>query len=442
MIFSKKALRLAVIAVTAIYLTVAGAAQASEFHVAGGPSATVRGESTTKFSFRYTGLELETYCNQFLLEGTVQGGTPEQTTATELTVVPTIAGCSIVGGPLPIHTNGCKFRVTASQPESLTALVDITGCTGGKSIETTLNTFGCTITIPEQNGLSHITFENKTGPPKDVVVEFRITGIAYELHGIWCFGGTLTTLTQDGDLSGDVTLRSFADEGTQQVTKHGHQYNEPKAGQQQDFEVRKTPTGATITGEQTEQLNFKLTGSGAETKCTQGLFESTLSGDGKSPVTATEFSLTPRYTGCQTVGLSSTVEMNGCKYTVTGGQINPQTALVDIAGCTAGKTIVIKLTGCTITVLQQNSLSHITFEEKAGPPKDILANFTMTGIGYELHGIACLKPGSTTTLTLDGDLTGKVTLRAYEDLGTEEATHNSHQYEEALHGAQLDFLGL
>lgn len=199
-----------------------------------------------------------------------------------------------------------------------------------------------------------------------------------------------------------------------------------------------SPT-AVITGEQTNPPGdiFKLTGSGAETKCQVAKFEGTIEGGQAGQTTADELTVTPTYSGCKTAGLNSQVLMNGCKYTITGthnGQTLSKTAWVDVVGCTTGKSIEIKLTGCTVTVPQQTTISHLTFHQQGTlgqSQEDVKVTVTAQGIQYEFHGIAC--PGPTpgpTQLASDGDYTGESTFKAYADLGTDQVTKHSHEYTE------------
>jgi hypothetical protein len=195
---------------------------------------------------------------------------------------------------------------------------------------------------------------------------------------------------------------------------------------------------ASLTGQQVPNtpITFRYTGSGVETRCAQAHFEGTIQGQNPAQTTAQEFTLTPTFTGCQVLGLASTVDMNGCKFTFTNKQTTgltaPLTSYVDIAGCTVGQRIEHTLPGCTITIPEQNHLSHVAFQNTGGAPHDVDLNFTIQGMTYEFHGPAC--PGANTVLTNDGDITGKVTLQAYFDNGSFVAFHNGHQYNKLLLG--------
>jgi hypothetical protein len=168
-------------------------------------------------------------------------------------------------------------------------------------------------------------------------------------------------------------------------------------------------------------------------KCTQSLFEGTAPYVGGPQVTAQELTLTGRYTGCTGFGLAATLDMSGCKYTVTNkhsvtGHTTALTAYVDITGCTTGKTIEVTMAGpCLVTFPEQHNLGHIVFSNNpAASPHDVTANFTVTGITYEAHGTCPVPP---TVLMHDGQYAGQATFQAHQDKGVEQLTSNGHQYE-------------
>ncbi len=196
---------------------------------------------------------------------------------------------------------------------------------------------------------------------------------------------------------------------------------------------------AVLVGHQQVENVFQVTstlaeGKGPKVRCAQATFEGTV--QGKAPqVTTQELTLTPTYSNCTAFGQNATVRMNGCKYTVTGGQPEPLTALVDIAGCTAGKKIEIQTGICQVKVPDQSGLGHIVFENKAGPPEHVEAQATISGIAHEYSaGIGC---GHTkAAVTNDGTYHGKVTFKAFEDDGTEQVTELEHQFDRSVAGAQ------
>ncbi len=232
MIRKIKVLGIAVVALAATS-AFAASAQASELHATVGPSAVLTGQQLPNLpiTFKYTGSGLQTKCNEAHFEGTVQGLNPQQTTAQEFTLTPRFTGCTVGGLASTVDMNGCKFTFTNRQTTGITApmtaYLDISGCTAGKRIEHTLP--GCTITIPEQNHLSHIVYVNTPGGPHDIDAIFAIQGMTYEFHGAAC-PGVNTVLTHDGDISGWLTLQAFVDNGSVLAFHNGHQYNKLLAG--------------------------------------------------------------------------------------------------------------------------------------------------------------------------------------------------------------------
>lgn len=203
-----------------------------------------------------------------------------------------------------------------------------------------------------------------------------------------------------------------------------------------------TSEKAVLTGEQTTQLTSTLTTGGNTIKCTQALFEGTVQG-GSPQITVQEFTLTPIVTGCQAFGLAATLNFNGCKFTITNksaaGTTTAGKAYSDLVGCTVGKQLEAIVPGCTITSPEQNNIGHVVGVNTAGPPSHIEVNLTLQGITYEFHGAACAGPA--TTLQHNGDLTGKITLKAYKDEGSIQATHNGHQYQKLVDGLQVGLTG-
>lgn len=202
--------------------------------------------------------------------------------------------------------------------------------------------------------------------------------------------------------------------------------------QASEFHAASGPN-VSIFGEQTEQLTLS-TDSGT-TKCTQVLFEGTAPSSTSGTTTAQELTLTPTITGCTAFGLTSTVDMNGCEYTITGAGTPALTADFDIVcNKTAGKLIETTTLTCTVTTPAQTLSGHITFSN--GPGNHVNANFTVNGMTYEGHGFC---PGLTaTTLTHNGTYTGQATFRARVDAGAAQATHNGHTYQKLLQtGAQV-----
>lgn len=142
-------------------------------------------------------------------------------TVTQVTLTPEPSWCQVGVNKLTPKINGCKYvwKMTAA----LTAKLDIAGCTTGKVIE--FATFGCTITIPEQMGLSHVVFQNVAWMPNYLFIKQAITGLTYTQDGMLCPASNGTTKT-DGELTGQQSLQAsvWIKDTTGQSPITGHQF--------------------------------------------------------------------------------------------------------------------------------------------------------------------------------------------------------------------------
>jgi hypothetical protein len=220
------------------------------------------------------------------------------------------------------------------------------------------------------------------------------------------------------------------------------------AGSAQASQLHATRAGdVVVTGTQSTQHVFVT--SAGEVKCTNGQLEGTVPFTSGTQVTEDHITVTPTYSGCTGFGLAATVQMNGCKYTITGThtpvggqpQTNALTAWVDVTGCTEGKKITVNagFGGCVATVGEQHTLSHVTFTNVPGQLHHVTDKATVTGIAYELHGGLCGHP--TTVITNNGSYTGGTTLKAFEKTGEHEVTEHGHKFKKQTHnGVQVGLL--
>ncbi len=179
------------------------------------------------------------------------------------------------------------------------------------------------------------------------------------------------------------------------------------------------------------------------TVCPVARFEGTVQGQ----INVTEGTFTPTYSGNGTAQckfatfFNAQVVMNGCKYTITGqseGQTLAETAWVDVAGCTAGKHIEVRVAGglCTITIDEQNTLSHIRLENVAGSnPAHIKAIVTVAGIETTQDGSGC--PDGDNHHATNSVFQGTTTVKAFQDAGTDKVQKHEHQYTEHTCGQQV-----
>lgn len=204
----------------------------------------------------------------------------------------------------------------------------------------------------------------------------------------------------------------------------------------QGAQIHANTAGAntTLSGQQTTQHVIRITPpNGLSWTCTTALFQ----GSASTPKTAQEATITGQYTGCVFFGQAMTINMNGCKFTITGEGQAALTAQTDIAGCTSGKQIEMQTAVCQITVPEQSAIGgHLTFANAgAGQTADVNASITLTGITYQLHGAVC--GHAATVTTHDGTYTGSTTFKAFEDVGPLQVTHNGHTAAVRQAGAQV-----
>jgi hypothetical protein len=148
-------------------------------------------------------------------------GTTSTASGTELTLTGRYTACTLGGLAAEVRMNGCKYTLTGSA--ALTASVDIVGCTSGKKIEIIKG--NCTITVPEQTGLAHVTFTSEgTASTMDTLATATFSTINNTQTGSECPDPGLTS--SDGTYKGTVTFKAFGDGGTRSATHNGHTYQE------------------------------------------------------------------------------------------------------------------------------------------------------------------------------------------------------------------------
>jgi hypothetical protein len=166
--------------------------------------------------------------------------------------------------------------------------------------------------------------------------------------------------------------------------------------------------GTKIEGVQSTAQKLTLA-EGVTVKCTTSTLTAPVSAG-----TVTEATATPTYSGCTLAGLSATIETHSCTYTIT----NTGTALTfnaDVTNCPSGSGIVIKNSGCTVTILNQGPLSSITAANVAATPPHVTATLGVGSIAYT-GGSGC---PSNVVGSHTGTLEGGYTLKAFNSAGTQ-----------------------
>jgi hypothetical protein len=139
---------------------------------------------------------------------------------------------------------------------------------------------------------------------------------------------------------------------------------------------------------------------------------------------------------CQLFGQPATVQMHGCKYTLTGtqttaGVLHPaNTATVDIVGCTAGKQITIQSAFCQVVIPEQNHLSHVVGKnELTEGVKSVTLEATVAGITHTQFG-AC--PDGNNHHSNNASFAGNTWVKAYKDEGVKQVTEHGHQFSKVI----------
>lgn len=149
----------------------------------------------------------------------------------------------------------------------------------------------------------------------------------------------------------------------------------------------------------------------------------------------TEVTVHPTYSECSSNLGALTINTTGCNYILSGttdkffnttGVEEGKDATMSIE-CEAGKAITLMTAGCTISIgsesggkaVNQNILGVKYTNELSGGLKDVKVDVTTDKTHYTTNdAFSCTIAGIPTTGT-DGFLTGKVTVKGYEDNGTE-----------------------
>jgi hypothetical protein len=174
-----------------------------------------------------------------------------------------------------------------------------------------------------------------------------------------------------------------------------------------DVMTSESAAATTISGQQEGTNVMKV--DGGEVKCTTV----TYTGSFTSP--ASSASVTPTYSGCTFVGLTTTVDMNGCTYkgNLTAGASTSGT--VDIV-CTGTNEITITAPSvgtkkCILHIPAQTGLSTVTGTNiGAGTTREGTADINITNIKYsQTAGTAETGNCATADNTTNGTYTGTAT---------------------------------
>ncbi len=179
------------------------------------------------------------------------------------------------------------------------------------------------------------------------------------------------------------------------------------------FTAEKYPV--TLTGDQDGQIDQFTTQAGV-TKCNTITYVGTVTGP------TTTLTLFPTYSGCSQLGLTSTIDMNGCDYLFhINSAAGNTTATTDIV-CPAGKEITkttpsIGTPKCITHIPPQTGLEVASFTNiGSGTTREITIDLHLEKIKYtQTRGTAETGNCETRDSQADGTYIGKIRLTGEED---------------------------
>jgi hypothetical protein len=156
---------------------------------------------------------------------------------------------------------------------------------------------------------------------------------------------------------------------------------------------------ATISGAQVT-IQKMTTGVGGTAKC------STATVSGSLSAASGALTLTPVYAGCKVYGVSATVNVNSCGYTLhSTNEAPPFVGTVDIACTKSGDAIEINPTGleCQLKLPAQTGLAKVEYENTGfNKARAIQVTYNVTSLRYTETGVGCPTPGEHSDGTWQG----------------------------------------
>lgn len=180
----------------------------------------------------------------------------------------------------------------------------------------------------------------------------------------------------------------------------------PPLAAAETFVFSSDATSTTYTGEAEGAKPTVLVTTAGTVACEKATY-----GGSQSEAEASEFEITPSYSGCTAFGWPAEIKMNECKYRYTAGTIEGSAfeGSMDIV-CPAGKQMTVTAlsagtTKCTLSIGAQNGLKAVTFKNVGSPPSDITASLNLSGVQYSHTkgtGLGACTSGSGTNGTREG----------------------------------------
>ena len=219
-----KALGLAFAAVAAVSTMSSSAAHAGSFDIGAQPAILSGHDEENQnhvFSLEETdGGSGSAVCQTAWLEATTQG----QSGVTDVTATATYGGqCLFAGLAAQVRLNGCKYTFTGAGQPANEGVTDIVGCTNATT-GITITVPSCQLRIPQQNGVVPWVLIGII--PLFIVSRLLFTQAPFTVHqsGLACPDGN-GHKGQNAALEGSTIIKATEENGSSQVTEHGHQFS-------------------------------------------------------------------------------------------------------------------------------------------------------------------------------------------------------------------------
>lgn len=161
------------------------------------------------------------------------------------------------------------------------------------------------------------------------------------------------------------------------------------------FHSELTETTVTSTADGTgKQAHHVMQIAGGELTCSGASFHGL-----QTAKTVSELTLSPTYTGCNYLGVLTTVVMGGCNFVLSA---NGEFAIASKAGKNCGTEPITWEVGtlelnCKIEIFPQSGRKGLTFKNiKPGTVEEITMEMKITKIAYNAIGNGCVKAGEFT----------------------------------------------
>jgi len=164
-----------------------------------------------------------------------------------------------------------------------------------------------------------------------------------------------------------------------------------------------------ISGEQPAGTNDVFTVNAGKVTCNSATYSGTT-----SAATTSEIEVEPKYSECTAFGfVSTTIDVEGCKYKFTPATSTPQLHII----CPAGKTLHVTAFNCWVKIGSQ-TLSGITYDNSgSGTSRDVTATANVSGITYTQESKSF--PGCTNGTFTNGTYVGAGTVKGANTSGTQ-----------------------